>query len=88
MKRFMLFVVFSALMCCTAQQALCKNRVITITPDINREAEQITLQMPMHERVAQLMMPVVKMFDMDSARIQIDKYVGECRVGGILFYKG
>ncbi len=88
MKRLMLVTAFSALMCCTALQALCKNRVITITPDINRQAEQITLQMPMRERVAQLMMPVVKMFDMDSARIQIDKYVGECRVGGILFYKG
>ena len=89
MKRLkLLSVAIFALMCCTALEALCRNRVIAITPEVMSEAQRLTLEMPMRERVAQLMMPVVKMFDMDSARIQIDKYVGECRVGGILFYKG
>ena len=89
MKRLkLLTVAIFALMCCTALEAFCRNRVIAITPEVMSEAQRLTLEMPVRERVAQLMMPVVKMFDMDSARIQIDKYVGECRVGGILFYKG
>lgn len=51
-------------------------------------ALQEVKKMPMRNRITQLIMPVVKMFDMDSARILIDKYVGENKVGGILFYKG
>ncbi|MGM9802895.1 MAG: glycoside hydrolase family 3 protein [Muribaculaceae bacterium] len=52
------------------------------------KARQVMESMSMRERVAQLCMPVVKMFDVDSAKIEIDRYVGELQVGGILFYKG
>ena len=61
---------------------------IAISEEIDAEARRATLAMPLRDRVAQLMMPVVKMFDMDSARIQIDEYIGRQHVGGILFYKG
>ena len=61
---------------------------IALSEEIDAEARRATLAMPLRDRVAQLMMPVVKMFDMDSARIQIDEYIGRQHVGGILFYKG
>ena len=61
---------------------------IRVSPQDEAIALQEVKKMPMRNRITQLIMPVVKMFDMDSARILIDKYVGEYKVGGILFYKG
>jgi len=52
------------------------------------EATAIVNTLPLRSRITQLIMPVVKTFDMDSARILIDKYIGEYQVGGIMFYKG
>lgn len=87
MKR--LFLIFFACLATIGVEAEAqRNNGIAISEEIDAEARRATRAMPLRDRVAQLMMPVVKMFDMDSARIQIDEYIGRQHVGGILFYKG
>ena len=65
-----------------------KKSPISVTDEMKIEAMQIVKTMPLKQRITQLIMPAVKMFDMDSARFQIDKFVGENQVGGLMFYKG
>lgn len=65
-----------------------KKSPIRVTNEMKVEAMQIVKSMPLKQRITQLIMPAVKMFDKDSARSQIDKFVGENQVGGLMFYKG
>ena len=55
MKRLkLLTVAIFALMCCTALEALCRDGAIAITPAVMREAQRLTLEMPVRERVLYL----------------------------------
>ncbi len=87
MKRLIGTMLSAVLFSMTAVGAV-KTSPLKISEASRKAAENTMQVMTMRQRVAQLIMPDLKMFDMEEARKLIDTYVGDDEVGGLLFYKG